>query len=924
MRSLYLYTDRFFIMKNLIVYIFVFFTLSVAAQNDVILKGSAIDSLKQPIESATVYLSKAKDSTLIEYTMTDVKGFFELKVKKRTDPVVLKISMLGYREYTKYFDEGLDSSVDFGNLILQDLSTNLDELVITAEVPPIRIKKDTLEFNASSFKVRPDANLEELLKQLPGIQIDEEKKISINGKQVSEILVNGKPFFGEDGQIALENIPSEIINKVQVTDKKSKKQKFTGERSTSNDASINITIDENKNKGYFGKISGGYGTDDRYESSLFLNYFNNARKISVIGSANNINAIGFSMDDIFDNMQSGKNSRGGITESRILGFNYGDDFTDKLKINGSYNYNKAETENWNNSAIVKFLPSGEFNNQATSVSENESEGHRANFTIDYIGEKDALYITPQFSENHNHSFNESNQVSTDAEGVLLNDSEVQSRTEGKSFDFGNTIRYTRKFKKDGQFLTLGFSNSNRTKDNETLYESETRFYQSEKENDVRRQFKNNKSHSDNYTVDAEYNQPITDSLALGIGAKWTRGQNIEDLQVFDFDETSQMYSEINKLETNKFNTTQNKIAPFTKLTYIHKKFFVSASTDLNIVKNSATAEYFDQNYSLDKYYMDPSATLFFNYRIDKQKFLWLSYNYNVSYQSASQLLDITDISNPLNTIVGNPDLKPTGTHGIQTSFRSYDFEKREGYNLNISASVFNNQVTSSVEYDDDMKSISTFKNISGSYNWSLGGDWYKNYKWEEHVLRIGFGARFNQSVSKGYIDGAMYDSKSSSISPRVYLNYDYGEFLTVRPSYNYSSYTSKYNNFTVDKATNFVHNFNLQTTTYWPSNVILGNDFGYSYNSQIAKGYQRSFYMWNLSLAYEFLDKKMRARIKVYDVLNQNTSSTRTIDPTQIVDQESLVLKRYIMFSLIYKLNEFGGKDSKMRANRGGGRIMRM
>jgi hypothetical protein len=188
-------------MKNLIVYIFVFFTLSVAAQNDVILKGSAIDSLKQPIESATVYLSKATDSTLIEYTMTDVKGFFELKVKKRTDPVVLKISMLGYREYTKYFDEGLDSSVDFGNLILQDLSTNLDELVITAEVPPIRIKKDTLEFNASSFKVRPDANLEELLKQLPGIQIDEEKKISINGKQVSEILVNGKPFFGEDGQI---------------------------------------------------------------------------------------------------------------------------------------------------------------------------------------------------------------------------------------------------------------------------------------------------------------------------------------------------------------------------------------------------------------------------------------------------------------------------------------------------------------------------------------------------------------------------------------------------------------------------------------------------------------------------------------------------------------------------------------------------
>lgn len=200
-------------------------------------------------------------------------------------------------------------------------------------------------------------------------------------------------------------------------------------------------------------------------------------------------------------------------------------------------------------------------------------------------------------------------------------------------------------------------------------------------------------------------------------------------------------------------------------------------------------------------------------------------------------------------------------------------------------------------------------------------DWFKNSKWGEHALRYGIMFRYNQTINNGYIDGETYTARGNTMGPRVYLTYDYGEWVSIKPSYNYNYNRTSYTNFSVDKASNFTHRFNIQTTTYWPKKVTFGNDFAYNYNSQIAKGFKKDFYMWNISLAYDFYKDKFSAKVKVYDVLNQNTSSTRTIDPMQIVDSESLVLKRYVMFSLTYKLNEFAG--TKKGGNRGRGGVSR-
>ena len=285
-----------------------FFSSFLFSQNTFTIKGKVVDpTTKLPIESATVYLTSVKDSSVVDYTITNKMGNFAIKVKKSDKALNLKVSFISYQDFVENVT-GLTADKDFGTIELKDATNQLNEVVVKSEIPPIRIKKDTLEFNASSFKVGADANVEALLKQLPGVEITPEGKITVNGKEVNNILVNGKPFFGKDGKIATQNLPAEIIEKVQVVDTKTKSEEISGDASGSENKTINLTIQEDKNKGFFGKIMGGLGSDKRYESSMLVNYFKGERKISALASSNNINSIGFSMDEIFDNMGGGRNS----------------------------------------------------------------------------------------------------------------------------------------------------------------------------------------------------------------------------------------------------------------------------------------------------------------------------------------------------------------------------------------------------------------------------------------------------------------------------------------------------------------------------------------------------------------------------------------------------------------------------------------
>jgi hypothetical protein len=891
------------------------------AQNDITVTGTVIDINTQlPLELATVYFTTLKDSTVIEYGTTDRNGTFRMNIKKYDRPVFLKVNYMGYQTYFEEY-KALDKSQDFGKIYMIENVNALDNVVIISEAAPITVKKDTIEFNAASYKVRPDANVETLLKQLPGFDVDNDGKISVNGREVNQVLVNGKTFFDKDGAIALKNLPADIIKKVQVSDFKTKKEELSKQESTSDFSSLNITIDEKKNKGYFGKVMGGYGTDDRYEANVNLNYFNNQQKISLLASSNNINSTGFSMDDVFDNMGGGRNSSGrggnsgggsgrGITQSNLVGLNYSDDWRKDLMAMGSYNFSNTVNNNDSKSNQVSLLPTGNISTAAESTTRNENTGNNANFELEYkISPTSRLVVAPRLNMTNTNGRSNSNSFSTDENGNDLNSSISRSESEGKNTNFGNTINYNKAFEKKARNLSFVFTNSNTNNNTETLNVSETVFYQDNKPNDERNQIAKRKNTNDSYTAEIEYIEPVTDSLRVRFGSEfdWRNASNDEKT----FNKSGNNYDDLNEALTNFTSSNQNSITPKVGITLQKNKFTINLDSKTSIVNFENHSLYLNNATDLNKKYILPFGTALIRYKFDRSKNLSFKYDYSNSLPSGNQLMPVVNLNNPLNTIIGNPDLQPVQRNSVNFNYRNYDFRTRSGYNLFVKGDYYDNDIVSTSLFDESGKRTTTYVNISGVYNASVGVNWNQSVKSGAHTFRYGMGINGNYSFDKGFTNAVLYNAKSTGITPKLYMSYDYGEVLTIAPSYNLSYSHSKYENISRDEISNVVHRLNLQTTTYWPYNFIFGNDFGYTYNSNISDGFKKDFYLWNTSLSYGFLDKKLYAKVKVYDVLNQNLSATRTISANGIRDEENTVLRRYVMFSVAYKIGNFGNEGRK-------------
>jgi hypothetical protein len=909
--------------------LFLFF-YSANAQNEVVIKGTVYDINTQiPLELATVYFSNVKDSTVIEYANTDKNGVFKFSTKKYDKPVFLKVNYMGYQSYIEE-QNGLLESKDFGKIYLMHNTNMLNEVIIKSDAPPIRIKKDTLEFNASSFKVRPDANVEILLKQLPGFEVDSDGKITVNGKEVTQFLVNGKTFFDKDGAIALKNLPAEIISKVQVSDYKTKKEELSKQESTSDYSSINLTIDEKKNKGYFGKFLAGYGTDDRYETSMILNYFNNKQKISLLASANNINAPGFSQDEVFDSMGGGRNTKSGtrtvgsgkgITESNLVGFNYNDEWSKKLEAMGSYNFSNSVNKNESKSNQVELSSTGNIFTEADSKSRNENTGNKANFEFEYkINPTTRLVFTPNINQSRSNSLSESSSSSKDVNDAALNESASKSNRESSSTNFGNTINFNKAFEKKSRNLSFVFSNSNANSDSDGLSQSKTIFYQGTKPNIDRNQNGKNSNTDDSYAVDIEYTEPITDSLRVRIGSEFGWENQINDAKTYDFDAISQSYSTLNNLQTNYTTSRQNSISPKVGLNFEKNNFTFNLNSSTSIIDYDNHSLYLNKTTDLNQKYVLPFGRAQIRYKLDRSKFFTLRYDYSNSLPSSNQLMPVANLSNPLNTIIGNPNLNPNEVNSLNINYRNFDMRTRSGYTLYMRGDFFNSKVVTISRFGEGGQKTTEYKNVSGTYSTAIGGNWNQTIKREAHVLRYGLGLNGSYSLDKGYTNAVLYDAKSLGVTPRIYFSYDYGELLTVAPSYSLSYNETKYEN-TGKLNSSVVHRINIQTTNYWPKNWIFGNDFGYTYNSNLSGDFKKDFYLWNTSLSYGFFDKKMTLKVKVYDVLNQNQSAARSISATVIRDEENTVLKRYAMFSLAYKLGSFSGKEKRSggRGERGDG-----
>ena len=409
---------------------------------------------KELLESATVHAERLKDSSIVTYTITNTKGSFNLIGKTSDSKIKLVVSYTGFTPYSKIIDV---KNQDLGTLFIK--TANVLETVVIKGTAPITIKKDTLEFNVKSFKTKAGANVEDLLKKLPGVEVDDEGNITVNGKSVNKILVNGKPFFGNDPTITTRNLTKDIIEKIQITDTKTNAQAFSGEDSDGENKTINLTIKKENNKGYFGKVAAGAGTNERYEYAGMVTRFKESERIGLLAGGNNINSPGFSFGN--QRLQFGGNNRSfgggqGIITSNNYGLNYINAFGKIFEFSGDYFYKNSESDNKSSSDRETFLSDGtSFYRSSENTSLNESDSHDA--SIDFEIEVDDTFridIESDFNKNLNTNIFNSKSETLNNSKTLTNDSKTGSIADSDRENFENEINLTKKFGSKGAFLRV--------------------------------------------------------------------------------------------------------------------------------------------------------------------------------------------------------------------------------------------------------------------------------------------------------------------------------------------------------------------------------------------------------------------------------------------------------------------------------------
>ncbi len=922
-------------MKNLF-YVFMLLCISTTfgQNNDFKIFGSLVSSDENlPLDAATIHVEKQKDSSLVAYTISEANGSFIIEDATAEDKLNLFVSYVGYKTFKKEIIIN-KAEINVGKLILE-VSNSLDEVVIRTAAP-VTIKKDTLEFNVKSFKTKKDANVEDLLKKLPGVEIDAEGKIKINGKEVNKILVNGKPFFGNDPSITTKNLTKDIIEKIQIVDTKTKSEAYSGEDGDSENKTINLTIKEENNKGVFGRVAAGTGTDKRWEFAGMFNRFDNDQRISVLAGGNNINSPGFSFGEISkmfgrsgstswsqNGFSVGGRSFGGgqgITTSKNAGLNYADKVGEKGDVSADYFYSTSNSENESASQRETFLNDSRFFSDSKSSSSSDTDSHVAN--LDYEVKIDTtlfLNIKPTFSYSKSTTTYNSQDNSFNEDRDLTNASTLSSFVENKSSSFGNEIELTKKIGKKGAYIKVGIENEFSRLEGEDFINSNTQFFDTTTitPDIVRDQFTEQDNKTTNFGSNLTVSIPLEkDKWFLNATYRFSRNKDENKQSTFNKNAFTNSYDQFDSNLSTDFNYTDTQSRPGLRLRYKSEKLSarIGASYVFRTLENKDGLR---PQFNVETDFNAVEVNSFVRYQFNKKSSFYINYRLSNDPPALSQLQAFDNVSNPLNTITGNPNLAPSNRHNMYFGYNSYDWAKRSGFYTYAGITAINNNVVSKTTINPTtLKRTTTYENVNGNNNGYGGGSYSKNFKLDSlRSIRIRVGSSVNFSKNINFNNDVKYASKTISFEPNIGLEFVWNKFFEIKPRYsvNFNNTTFDIDNFENQKFTR--HNLAIETATFLPKKFEWRNDLNYNYNSNIADGFQKSAWFWNSSISYAVLKDKGLVTLKVYDLLNQNTNATRVASQDYIEDRQSTVLTQYFMLNFSWKFNSLGAK-----ANQGGGR----
>lgn len=916
------------------------------------IKGVVRDSSEhEALKNATVSILHS-DSSSFKESLSKEDGSF-LITNIPIGNYILKVTFSSYEpRLTNFTIDSINTALNAGIIYMQPHAHELAEVVV--ETPPIIIKKDTFEFTANAFATKPNATAEDLLKKLPGVDVDKDGNIRAQGESVQRVLVNGKRFFGDDPRTATQNLPSDVIDKIQVFDDQNDQSQFTGFDDGNRVKTINIVT--KKNSGSFGKFVAGAGDKGLYNVAANYSMFKGNQQISFIGQLNNTNKQNFTPQDIFgssgrggsrgggggfrgggggfrggggqmqqlQSLNANSNNNGLITTS-AAGINYRDVWGKNTEVYGSYFYNNLLTEKEQNSQTENFVTndSSMFNNQAQSSS-RRNVNQRLNFNMEtQFDSLNSMIIRPNISyqETNNNSITKT--TTTQGKTGLLNNAEATSLSNNKGYNGSIDALFRHRFKAKGRTFSLGLTGSGNTNDANGNNYSLTDYYTGGIDSSYTiNQHYVASTKAQGISATASYTEPIGKRSLIELNYNYNYNKNTSDKVTYNYDSATEKFTTIDSLLTNNYENTysSNRVT----LNYRFQTEKMNFSVGNGIQFGNLTSINNTKDINLTQHYTNLYPTANLTYRFNRTSNFRFNYSGRTSQPNVTQLQPVIDNSDPLNVEVGNPNLKQSFTHSFRALYNNFSFNRGNNFTsgesnfhnifATVNASFTTNDIVESVKRNKGIDTV-TYTNLSGAYNISA----FFNYGFQlkKPKSNLNFTTNFTSSKDASIINDTINYTNNYTIGETVKfttnLKKNFDMNFSATPTYNIVRYS-----FQADQNDNyFSQNLSVGATYYTTSGWILESDFNYTAYSGRSDGYNTAVPLWNASFAKQFLKGKAgELRFSVYDLLNQNQSITRTVAPTYIRDVQTKVLTRYFMLTFTYNLRNFSKGQQQQQQRR--------
>ena len=909
------------------------------------LTGKVIDSeTGEALIASTVRVMSTDTTRMIAGNATTKDGAFTIKSVKDGN-YILKVSYVGYRDFFRSINvqrKANKGNISIGTILMKQNSIQLNQAVVTGELKEMEVKDDTLIFNADAFKVPEGSVLEDLIKKLPGVTI-EDGTIKVNGKTVRRILVGGKEFFGNDQNMSMKNLPAEIVDKVKTYDKQSDFSRITGIDDGEEETVLDLTIKKGFQQGWFGNIDAGYGTEKLYSGRLMLNRFSDTMQGNVLGSQNN----------------TGNN--GNATARQIGGRLVFD--TDKIEFGGNFRFNYNKSHSYTKSSNQNFVRAASYSNSLNS-SRNRNNNFNSDFRIEWrIDSLTTLQFQPSISTGKTKSSSGSSSATFNddpyqnnvkdplsqhdliSDDIKVNFNESSNWSDGDNYNLSGNLLLNRRLGGGPWFGPSAVTGSNgrnvSIRANGTLSENKNKnynwsnvtYYQQNGREDLTFRLRNTPSDNKNYSVGLTYSEPILRNLIAQANYNYQYSKRHSDGQTYDFAEDDEKGQEIwdyyerygslppyyqdflsDSLSryTDNINKTHN--LEFS-LRYITSLLNISTGVRVEAQNQKMAYQYQGLDTIASRNISRVSPTLNARLRFSRQHTLRFTYRGNTRQPEMTDLFTLTDKSNPLNIREGNPNLKPSFTHNFNLDYNNYFQATQQSINSSFSYGTTRNSIAQRTEYNEVTGGQrSRPENING--NWNINGTIGFNTPlfWSKLSMNASTDISFNNRVSYLYQNQETFknNTKDMSVRERLSITLRLSNFdIRANGNFNYN----KTKNLMVATGNQNTYNFNYGLS----STGNFNNGFGFStdINMSSRRGYSSANMntnelIWNAQVSYRFLYRKQATiSLQAYDILNRRSNISRNISAESRSDRETNAIYSYVMAHFIWRFNLFGSSSAR-------------